>query len=327
MREIVTLAVVIPCYNEEEVLLITTKAVLGCLDDLIKKKLISADSYISYIDDGSKDATWEIISDLSTQNPQISGIKLSTNFGHQNALFAGLMRNRHTADCIVSLDADLQDDIGIIEDMLSKYYDGFDIVYGVREKRESDSFLKKYTALAFYKIMHSLGVRSIYNHADFRLVHKKVLNELAAFREVNLYLRSIFPLLGFPSAIVYYDRAKRAAGVTKYSLLKMISFAWKGITSFSTFPMRLMFLTGIFIFFMSLLLTFWALWLVSQKIALPGWASTVIPIFILGGLQMIGIGLIGEYIGKIYQEVKSRPRYIVEKEINSRPEQAYATRL
>lgn len=310
----VKLAIVIPCYNEEEVLPITVPAVLNCLDGLIEKGLISEDSYLSFINDGSTDGTWKIIEKLST-NPKVTGIKLSTNFGHQNALFAGMMRNRRTADCIVTIDADLQDDISVIESMLQKYYEGYEIIYGVRQKRETDSRSKKYTALLFYKLMNGMGVRSIYNHADFRLIDKRVLDELAGFKEVNLYLRSIFPTLGFSSAVVYYDRSARAAGETKYSLGKMISFAWKGITSFSILPMRFMFFAGIFIFILSLFLTVWALWLVAQKISLPGWASTVVPIFILGGLQMISIGLIGEYIGKIYQEVKGRPRYIIEEEI------------
>ncbi len=313
-RNTATLAIVIPCYNEEEVLPITTKALLSCMDDLCQKKLITKESYICFVNDGSIDKTWEIIVGLS-KDDRIKGIKLSTNFGHQNALFAGLMRNRKVADCVVSLDADLQDDIGAIEKMMLKYYEGCDIVYGVREKRESDTFFKKYSAIGFYKVMHFMGVRTVYNHADFRLVSKNVLNELAGFREVNLYLRSIFPLLGYKSTTVTYDRSKRAAGASKYSIAKMISFAWRGITSFSTYPMRLIFLTGIVIFFLSLVLTFWALWLVSSQQSLPGWASTVIPIFVLGGLQMIGIGLIGEYIGKIYQEVKRRPRYIIEEEI------------
>lgn len=311
-KRLVTLAVVIPCYNEEDVLPITTEAVLACLDGLEAKGLIGASSYISYVNDGSTDRTWPMIVELS-ENERIRGIKLSTNFGHQNALFAGLMRNRQ-ADCVVSLDADLQDDIGAIEKMLYKYHEGYSVVYGVREKRNKDSIFKKYTALVFYKLMQAMGVRSIYNHAYFRLADTKVLDELARFNEVNLYLRSIFPLLGFASCVVYYDRSARAAGKTKYSLGKMISFAWKGITSFSTFPMRLMFVAGIFIFILSIFLSAWALWLVASAKSLPGWASTVIPIFILGGLQMIGIGLLGEYIGKIYQEVKRRPRYIIEEE-------------
>lgn len=313
IKKAATLGIVIPCYNEEEVLPITAKALLRLLEELISKGLISGKSYISFVNDGSTDRTWQIIKELAVDH-RIRGIKLSTNFGHQNALFAGLMRNRQLSDCTVSLDADLQDDIRAIEAMLHKYYEGYAIIYGVRKKRENDTFFKKYSAMLFYKIMKAMGVRSLYNHADFRLVDKKVLEELAKFNEINLYLRSIFPLLGFASSIVYYDRSPRAAGRTKYSLGKMISFAWKGITSFSTFPMRMMFIAGIIIFFLSILLTGWALWLVAGSKSLPGWASTVIPIFILGGLQMIGIGLLGEYIGKIYQEVKRRPRFIIEEE-------------
>jgi hypothetical protein len=226
---------------------------------------------------------------------------------------AGMLSFKDACDCMVTIDADLQDDIEVIETMIEKYKEGFSVVYGVRDKRDKDSFFKKYTALLFYKLMQKMKVKTVYNHADFRLLDQKVANQLAMFGEVNLFLRGIFPTIGFASTEVFYERKERLAGETKYPLRKMLNFAWDGITSFSVYPLRLIFILGIFIFLLSLGLTFWAFIPVFKGDAIHGWASTVIPIFLFAGIQMISIGLIGEYVGKIYKEVKARPRFIIEK--------------
>ncbi len=306
-------ALIVPCYNEEEIFPYSLNKLIDLLQLLIQKNQIDPKSFICFVNDGSRDNTWSLIEKASKDSPMVKGIKLSTNFGHQNALMAGMLSFKDACDCMVTIDADLQDDIEVIETMIEKYKEGFSVVYGVRDKRDKDSFFKKYTALLFYKLMQKMKVKTVYNHADFRLLDQKVANQLALFGEVNLFLRGIFPTIGFASTEVFYERKERLAGETKYPLRKMLNFAWDGITSFSVYPLRLIFILGIFIFLLSLGLTFWAFIPVFKGDAIHGWASTVIPIFLFAGIQMISIGLIGEYVGKIYKEVKARPRFIIEK--------------
>ena len=315
MSEAPKLCLVLPCYNEEAVLDKTNNVLIPIVEEMIALHIIHADSKICYVNDGSRDSTWEVIKRFSEQHEVIKGIKLSTNFGHQNAILAGMIRNKDHFDCIITMDADLQDDVNVIKEMVSKFTEGYAVVYGIRNSRHNDSFFKKLTAETFYKLMLFMKVNSIYNHADFRLASRRVLNELENFKEVNLFLRGVFPLIGFKSALVYYERKERVAGETKYSLSKMFEFAWNGITSFSSYPLKLVLKLGLIIFFMSIGLSIWALWAMLKGITVPGWASLVIPIFVFSGLQMISIGLIGEYLGKIFQEIKSRPRYIIEEEL------------
>jgi polyisoprenyl-phosphate glycosyltransferase len=314
-REVPKLCLILPCYNEEAVLDKTNNILVPIVEKMITSHVIHEDSKICYINDGSGDSTWEIIKRLSEQHKIVKGIKLSTNFGHQNAILAGMLRNKDQFNCIISMDADLQDDVNVIKEMVLKFTEGYDVVYGVRSSRQSDSFFKKVTALIFYKLLLFMKVKSIYNHADFRLASRRVLDELENFKEVNLFLRGVFPLIGFKSTLVYYERKERLAGETKYPLSKMLAFAWNGITSFSSYPLKLISKLGFIIFFVSIGLTIWALLQTFRGITIPGWASLVIPIFVFSGLQMISIGLIGEYLGKIFQEIKSRPRYIIEEEI------------
>ena len=309
------LALVLPCYNEEEVINITSKKIIEVLNDLIRKRKVDESSFVCFVDDGSIDNTWILIKALHQRNQEIKGIKLARNFGHQKALLAGLLGVKENSDCIITLDADLQDDVNKIEEMVNKYHEGYDIVYGVRNKRNVDSLFKRITAKLYYKFLQLLKVETINNHSDFRLVTNKVVNELSKFREKNLYLRGIIPLIGYKSSVVYYERKKRTAGETKYSIIKMLSFAWDGITSFSVFPMRLILVFGLIVLTISFVLFLWAFILALMDKSIPGWASTVIPMYVLGGLQMAGIGLLGEYIGKTYSEVKSRPRFVIEEEI------------
>jgi glycosyltransferase involved in cell wall biosynthesis len=312
-KKIPVLAIIVPCYNEEEMFPETCSSLLKLLEVLVKNQKIQPNSFICFVNDGSKDKTWDLIFAACEKNSnQLKGIKLSTNFGHQNALMAGMMTMRSECDCMITIDADLQDDISVIETMIDKYSEGFKVVYGVRNKRNSDTFFKRFTAKLFYRLMQKMKVKTIYNHADFRLMDKIVADQLALFGEVNIFLRGMFPLIGFSSTEVLYDRKERLAGETKYPLRKMLNFAWDGITSFSTYPLRLIFLMGVFIFFLSIVLTIWAFIPTFKGEAIHGWASTVIPIFVFAGLQMISIGLIGEYVGKIYKEVKARPRFIIE---------------
>ena len=315
-RSIPKLALLVPCFNEEEILNSTAENLFQLIKGLGNEKKISEDSFILFVDDGSKDSTWDIIAGLHRTNSVFKGLKLSRNFGHQNALVAGMTSLKDKIDCLISIDADLQDDIQAIHEMVKKYHEGFEIVYGVRKNRDVDHFFKKFSARMFYRLMKFMKVNSVYNHADFRLIGNIVLHEFSNFNEYNLYLRGIFPLIGFPSTEIYYDRKKRSAGKTKYPLRKMLSFAWNGITSFSVFPLRLIFLTGVFIFIFSFFLIIWAFVSILQGKAIPGWASTVVPLFLFGGLQMISLGLIGEYLGKIYNEVKNRPRFIIEKQVS-----------
>ena len=310
------LGIVVPCYNEEEVLPETARRMLALHSGLVSADRIDADSKIFFVDDGSNDRTWSIIEELSQQHANIAGIKLARNCGHQHALLAGL----YTAegDALVSIDADLQDDVSVIETMVEDFHNGVHIVYGVRKQRDSDSFLKRVTAQTFYRLMKLLGAESIYNHADYRLMSRRAIEELKQFKEVNLFLRGLVPLIGFNSSIAYYDRAERFAGESKYPLKKMIALALDAITSFSIVPLRLITLTGFLVFFATILIMIWVFYVrLFTTSAVPGWASTVLPIYFISGIQILCIGVIGEYLGKIYSEVKQRPRYIIEKQVNA----------
>ena len=305
------LSLILPCYNEEEVLEESANKLLSLYQNLIESSKIDDSSRIYFIDDGSRDDTWNIIKSLSKKHKYISGIKLSKNFGHQNALLSGLLTVE--GDAIISIDADLQDDITMIEKMVDKYNEGYDIVYGVKLNRTVDSSFKRITAEGFYKMMHLLDANIIYNHADFRLLDRRVIEHLKEFKEVNLFLRGLVPLVGFKSTTVKYDISERTAGVSKYPLRKMIAFAWNGISSLSIAPLRFITATGFILFISTLFLTIYSAWIaLFTNEAVPGWASTVLPIYFIGGVQMLSIGVIGEYIGKIYLEVKARPRYIIE---------------
>lgn len=306
-----TLYIVIPCYNEEEVLQETAKRLLEKINKLIYKQLVSKDSKILFVNDGSKDKTWRIIEDLHNENNIFSGINLSRNRGHQNALVAGLMTAKEKADIAISLDADLQDDVEVIDKFIEQYYDGSDIVYGVRSSRETDSFFKRTTALMFYKIMSKLDVDVIYNHADYRLMSKRALEGLSQFKEVNLFLRGIVPLIGYKYSIVEYERHERFAGKSKYPLKKMIAFALDGITSFSIKPIRIITGIGFVIFFISIAALIYSLIVNIIGKTVTGWTSLTISIWMLGGLQILSLGIIGEYIGKIYKETKQRPKFII----------------
>lgn len=308
--------IVLPCYNEEEVLSETSTRLLKLLDMMLEENLVSDESRIVFVDDGSKDSTWSIIKELSEKNKYVNGIKLAKNAGHQNALFAGLMTVKASADCVISIDADLQDDINVIRDFVLKFREGFDIVYGVRSKRKTDSFFKRNTALFFYKLMKTMGVNIVFNHADYRLMSRRSLEALSEFSEVNLFLRGIVPLVGYTSTNVYYERHERFAGKSKYPLNKMLAFAVEGITSFSITPIRIVTVIG---FLFSLISVFVALYGLLSNIfgyTVSGWTSLIVSIWLIGGIQLLALGLIGEYIGKIYKEVKRRPRFIIEEHIN-----------
>jgi glycosyltransferase involved in cell wall biosynthesis len=310
------LGIIVPCYNEEEVLETTFSVLQGVLDEMKQLGRINAKSYICFVDDGSYDHTWAIIEQLCT-NHQSKGIKLSANFGHQNALVAGLFTENNHADCLITIDADLQDDVNIIPRMIDLYHQGYKVIYGVRNSRQTDSRGKRILAQGFYRINGYLNKRSIYNHADFRLADKKVIRHLEEFSEVNLFLRGMFPLIGFPSKCVYFDRKKRTQGKSKYPVQKSISLAWQGITSFSITPLKLIFKLGIINLLIAFILIIWVLWATIAGKAIQGWASTLIPILFFSGLNMLVLGIIGEYVGKIYQEVKRRPRFIIEKQIDT----------
>ena len=308
-REVLYL--VIPCYNGEEVLPETSKRLEIKMNDLIKRKIISKKSKIAFVNDGSKDNTWNIIKDLHNKNKIFSGINLSRNRGHQNALLAGLMTVKEKADMVISMDADLQDDIEVIDKFIEEYYNGSDVVYGVRSKREKDTFFKRLTAEGFYKFMQKMGVDIVFNHADYRLMSKRALNSLEQFKEVNLFLRGIVPLIGYKSSIVEYERSERFAGESKYPLKKMLSFAFDGITSFSIKPIRLILIFGIMMMFVSFIVLLYSVIVKFTGNAVSGWTFIVVSIWLLGGIQMLSIGVIGEYIGKIYNETKARPRFII----------------
>lgn len=302
----------IPCYNEEEVLPTTAEILKKKFTDLMAKGKISDDSKIVFIDDGSKDKTWELIKGLYNKDKLFSGIKLSCNRGHQNALLCGLMTLKEHADAIISIDADLQDDINAFDEMLEKYENGCDVVYGVRSKRETDTFFKRFTAESFYKILNSMGAKVVFNHADYRLMSKRALEYLAEYQETNIFLRGLVPLIGFKSDIVEYERSERLAGESKYPLKKMLALAWEGITSLSIQPIRLVTGTGIVVFALSLLMLAYFLFRYFTGATVAGWASLAVSIWAIGGLQLLAIGIVGEYIGKIYLETKRRPRFIVD---------------
>ncbi|UZJ77913.1 glycosyltransferase family 2 protein [Fictibacillus sp. KU28468] len=310
------LTIVVPCYNEEEVLQETTKQLTYLLEDLETEKLIHTQSKIMFVDDGSKDRTWNMIEEESFVNGYVTGLKLSKNAGHQNALLAGLMKAKEFSDCVISIDADLQDDISVIRDFILKYNEGCEIVYGVRRKRDTDTFFKRTTANGFYRFMQKIGIDLIPNHADFRLMSKRALDELCRYEENNLFLRGIIPLIGFKSANVYYDRKERMAGTTKYPLKKMLAFAVDGITSFSIAPIRFVTLIGLMSIILSVLLGGYTIVQEVLGRTESGWSSLMISIWFIGGLQLLGIGVIGEYIGKIFKEVKRRPKYSVESNLN-----------
>lgn len=309
------LYLVIPCYNEESVLNETASQLLNIIDSMIEKEIISDKSKILFVNDGSKDKTWEIIEQLHNQNPKFCGVCLSRNKGHQNALLAGLMTAKEYADIVISLDADLQDDVHAIPKMVEQYKQGYEIVYGVRSSRDKDSFFKKFTAEGFYKFMKLLGVDIVFNHADYRLMSKPALNALSQFEEVNLFLRGIVPLIGFKSTTVEYERNERFAGESKYPLKKMLAFAFDGITSFSIKPIRMITWLGALIFLISLIVLIVFICLKYTGVTVSGWTSIVASIWMIGGIQMLSLGIIGEYIGKIYHETKKRPRYIISKVI------------
>ncbi|EJZ8730082.1 glycosyltransferase family 2 protein [Enterococcus faecalis] len=309
------LFIVVPCYNEEEVLPISSKVLLDFLKRMIAKNKVSTESSILFVDDGSKDKTWAIIKRLSEQEEHFKGLKFSRNFGHQNALLAGMTTAVQFADMIVTIDADLQDDVEAIEGMIDAYYDGNDVVYGVRSNRDTDTAFKRKTAEMFYSFMNKLGVNTVPNHADFRLMSNRATKVLLTFKEENLFLRGMVPLVGFPSTKVYYSRNIRVAGESKYPLKKMLNFAMEGITSFSIVPIKMVrnigfitLLIGIFYMIYSLIQHF------TGNVE-AGWSSLIISIWFLGGIQLISLSIVGEYIGKIYSEVKGRPRFIIEEEV------------
>ena len=310
------LGIVIPCYNEEEGLKETTKRLQSLFAEMIENGEIDNESFICYVDDGSRDKTWELIENFKKESSYFKGIRLSRNFGHQNALIAGLMQLKDFADALISMDADLQDDINAVREFVKKYKEGYDVVYGVRKDRSKDTSFKRVTAEFFYKFQHFMGIETVHNHADYRLLSRKALDALSQFKEVDLFLRGIVPLLGFRSCSVYYTRAERFAGETKYPLKKMILFALDGIASFSIMPLRLITMIGFILFMLSLLAI---VWVAVEKLVfdstVQGWASTMISIYFIGGIQIMSLGIIGEYVGRNFQQSKARPRYIIDKEI------------
>ena len=306
------LALVVPCYNEEAVLEISAKELKRVLEDLIGKEKIAKDSFILFVNDGSKDKTWELIEKEHQASSLVYGLKLAGNVGHQFALTAGLLAAKDLCDIAVSIDADLQDDTAVIEEMVDLYHEGKDIVYGVRNDRKKDSWFKRTTAQGFYKVMAAMGVKTVYNHADFRLMSKRALEHFSKFEENNLFLRGMVPLIGYETDCVYYERKERVAGESKYPLKKMFSLAWNGITSFSVKPISLITGLGVLIIILSICAAIYAFVSYFFGTVEPGWTSLILSIWFLGGVQLIAIGLIGQYIGKIYVEVKRRPRYNVE---------------
>ena len=307
------LAIVVPCYNEQEVLPQTNKRLRALLDSMMQDRLVSSDSYIMYVNDGSRDDTWSMIAGYSEQDTHVRGLKLAGNVGHQNALMAGLETARQDADITVSIDADLQDDINVIPEMVKKFDEGNDIVYGVRRKRETDTFFKRTTAQMFYKFMTSMGVKSVYNHADFRLMSRRAVDALCQYEERNLFLRGLVPLIGYKTDSVYYDRSAREAGESKYPLSKMHSFAIDGITSFSVKPLRLIFYLGAVFMLISLVILFYVIVALCQGRGVQGWASLMLSIWFVGGCVLICLSVIAAYIGRIFTESKHRPRYNIEK--------------
>lgn len=306
------LYLVIPCYNEEEVLPETAKRLKDKLSSLVQAGKIHPDSRIVFVNDGSCDKTWEIIQELHREDIVFSGINLSRNRGHQNALLAGLMTVKDHADMVISMDADLQDDINAVDAMVDKYLDGFDIVYGVRSSRAKDTFFKKATAEGFYKLMNVMGANTVFNHADYRLMSKRALDGLAEFGEVNLFLRGVVPMIGYPCDIVYYERGERFAGKSKYPFGKMLSFAIEGITSLSTKPIRMITGLGFFIFIVSIGMLIYSIVRHFMGATIVGWTTLMVSVWAIGGLILLSLGVVGEYIGKIYLETKARPRFLIE---------------
>lgn len=310
------LYLVIPCYNEEEVLPETSARLKVKINELIDKGKIDQKSRIIFVNDGSTDRTWDIIGKFHEKDKLFGGINLSRNRGHQNALLAGLMTVKDHADMVISMDADLQDDINTIDEMVDKYLGGVDIVYGVRSSRQTDSFLKKTTAESFYKIMNAMGANTVFNHADYRLMSKRALEGLSQYGEVNLFLRGIVPMIGYPTDVVYYERGERFAGESKYPLGKMLSFATEGITSFSTKPIRMITMLGFFIFLVSIGMLIYSLIRHFMGATIVGWTTLMVSLWAIGGLILLSLGVVGEYIGKIYLETKARPRYLIEQFLN-----------
>ncbi len=306
-----TLYIVIPCYNEEEVLPITAPMFLAKINELVAAGKISDDSRVMFVNDGSKDNTWQLIKDFAKQDEHYVGITQSRNRGHQNAVLAGLMEAKELCDITISIDCDGQDDINAMNEMVDAYLDGCEIVYGVRSKRTTDTFFKRFTAESFYKLLASMGVEVVFNHADYRLVSSRVLDEFANFKEVNIFLRGMFPLVGFKSTSVYYERNERIAGESHYPLSKMLSLAFDGITSLSIKPIRIITGMGVFVAFISLILIIYSLIQLIMGNVVSGWTSTMVAVCLIGGIQLISLGVIGEYVGKTYMETKARPRYII----------------
>lgn len=320
----IRLAIVTPCYNEQEVLPETCRRLVALLERLAAAGKVDRGSQIYFVDDGSRDRTWEIIESFVQEELPVVGIRLTRNRGHQNALLAGLFTAE--GDAVVSIDADLQDDIEAIEEMVDRHLEGCDIVYGVRRRRESDTFFKRFSAETFYRLIGVLGAQTVFNHADYRLLSRRAIEALKQFREVNLFLRGIVPLIGYESAVVYYDRDARFAGESKYPLKKMIGLALDAVTSFSIVPLRLITLIGFIVFLFATIMSAYIFWIrIFTSVAVPGWASTLLPIYFLGGIQILCLGIMGEYLGKIYGESKARPRFLIE-EIK-RPRTPFAEQL
>ena len=312
------LYVVIPCYNEEAVLPETASRLLEKMHSLMRQDRIDEKSRIIFVNDGSKDKTWEIIRELHGKDKLFGGINLSRNRGHQNALLAGLMTVRECADMVISMDADLQDDIGAIDEMIDKYLEGTDIVYGVRSSRKTDTFFKTATAEGFYKVMNAMGANTVFNHADYRLMSRRALDGLAQYGEVNLFLRGIVPMIGYSSDVVYYERGERFAGESKYPLGKMLALAVEGVTSLSTKPIRLITGLGFFIFIVSIGMLIYSLVRHFTGATIVGWTTLMVSVWAIGGLILLSLGVLGEYIGKIYLETKARPRFIIEEFLNEK---------
>ena len=310
----VRLAIVVPCYNEEEVLPETNRRLLDVLTRLHVLGLTTSDSAVHYVDDGSRDRTWALIEDMAASDARVHGFKLSRNQGHQSALMAGMLSVE--GDAIVSIDADLQDDVTVIEAMVREFISGAEIVYGVRDSRDSDSAFKRSTALAYYRLLRRMGVDLVHNHADFRLMGRRAVDALRDYGEVNMFLRGVVPMIGYRATTVKYDRAERFAGVSKYPLRKMLAFAIEGITSLSVVPLRLITLLGLTVSALSFAMIIFILYgTLVLKAAIPGWASSVVPIYFLGGIQLLCVGILGEYVSKIYLETKRRPRYFIERSV------------
>ena len=309
------LFIVIPCYNEQEALPLTAKRLVELTDVMIEKALISPESRVVLVDDGSRDATWQVISDLHAQDQRFEGVKLAHNVGHMNALWAGMTLSQERCDCVITIDADLQDDPDAMYAFLEEYRNGADVVYGVRSSREKDTFFKRATAQGFYRLMNRMGADLVYNHADYRLLSKRALDALMSFGEVNMFLRGMVPMLGFKTAEVFYERGERVAGESKYPLKKMIAFAMEGITSLSNKPIRYVLLVGALCALLGVVMAVYVIVSLVRGHTVAGWASIMMSIWLLGGLQLMALGLIGEYVGKIYMETKRRPKFILEEHL------------